>query len=97
MAVLADAAAYARPVVEAGGIKQYVQLCIKAWWRRGEVGKILWRFDNQPASTTQYSTPFPLMAWSMPVRRHRGGAVKLLARRWITAEDYFGPKFQLDW
>jgi outer membrane protein assembly factor BamB len=94
-----DEAAYASAVVvEAGGVKQYVQLLQKGLVGvDAKTGKLLWRY-SKPVSVYGANIPTPLAAGGsiyVGSAGTGGGAVKVTRKdgKLEPEEAYFGPKF----
>jgi outer membrane protein assembly factor BamB len=95
----ADDAAYASAIiVEAGGVKQYVQLLQKGLVGvDAKTGKFLWRY-GKPVSVYDANIPTPVAAHEMifaGAAGTGGGAVKLTSKAGTINPDqiYFGPKY----
>jgi outer membrane protein assembly factor BamB len=95
----ADEAAYSSPIlVEAGGVRQYVQLLQKGLVGvEAKTGKFLWRYDK-PVSKYGANIPTPVAADGVVYAGSAGtggGAVKLNSKDGTVKPEelYFGPKY----
>lgn len=95
----ADDAAYSSPiVVEAAGVKQYVQLLQKGLVGvDAKSGKLLWRYAK-PVSKYDANIPTPVASGAIVYAGSAGtggGAIKLIAKEGTIQPEplYFGPKY----